>query len=361
MLEIRQKTLLAGLICLAVFSSIDTLSAQTPGTIRFFALGKIQTGIALADYAHELVVMGRDGWIYSIDPRQKSSQINRIDEPYQPASVVEMRNGLRNEFGPSFEVVTTKNFLVVQPKGRGDRWPQLFESSHRAFNDFMKKRGVNVRQGRFPMVAIVFPDQAAMYAEFKRLKIDATRVAGLYAGESNRVMTHDGGSSASIAETVRHEASHQSAFNSGVHSRVNDTPRWITEGVGQMFEPESMMTAGSASVRDRVNRDSLQFINRTYTDRHDTGFTDAMMSLVSDNSMFMDDSKIEEAYAVSWAMMFYLSERKPKSFARLLNHTASRPPFQEYSRKDRVKDFERIVGVDIFEYSKRVSWYLKEL
>ncbi len=60
-------------------------------------------------------------------------------------------------------------------------------------------------------------------------------------------------------------------------------------------------------------------------------------------------------------MMFYLSERKPKAFARLLNHTASRPPFETYLRKDRIKDFERIVGVDAFEFSKRMSWYLKEL
>ena len=60
-------------------------------------------------------------------------------------------------------------------------------------------------------------------------------------------------------------------------------------------------------------------------------------------------------------MMFYLSEREPKAFAGLLNHTASRPPFQEYTRKERLKDFERIVGVDTFEFSKRLAWYLKEL
>ena len=361
MLKTPQQAILTSFLCLAIVASADSTEAKTPGMVQFYALGKIQKGIALVDYAHEMIVMGRDGWIHSIDPRQESSQVDRIDESYQPASVVEMRNGLRSEFGPNFEVVATRSFLVVQPKGRGDRWPEMFESSHRAFYDFMKKRGVDVRQGRFPMVAIVFPDQAAMYAEFRRLKIDATRVAGLYAGESNRVMTHDGGRSQSIAETVRHEAAHQSAFNSGVHSRVNDIPRWITEGVGQMFEPEAMTTGRSATIRDRVNRDSMQFISRKYTDRHDTRISDTMMSLVSDNSMFKDDDQIEEAYAVSWAMMFYLSERKPKAFARLLNHTASRPAFEEYSRQDRAKDFERIVGADIFEFSKLVSWYLKEI
>jgi len=86
-----------------------------------------------------------------------------------------------------------------------------------------------------------------------------------------------------------------------------------------------------------------------------------VMQLVSDDTMFESESKIEEAYHVAWAMMFYLSERKPKAFARLLNHTASRPPFQAYGRTARIKDFERIVGLDTFEFSKRIAWYLKEL
>jgi len=361
MLGLRQTSHLTFLVCVITCGTMVPANAQTGKMVQFYALGRVQKGIELAEFAHEMVIMGRDGWIHSIDPRKRASQIDRIDGTYEPASTIELRNGLRREFGPSFEVIATKNFLVVQPKGRGDRWPKLFETSHRSFYRFMKMKGVRVRPGRFPMVAVVFPDQAAMYAEFKRLKIDASRVAGLYAGESNRVMTHDGGRSASIAETVRHETAHQSAFNSGVHSRVNDMPRWITEGVGQMFEPEAMVKGGSATVRDRVNQESIRFIRRKYTDRHDTKMTKAMMSLVGDDTMFKDDRKIEEAYSVAWAMMFYLSERKPKAFAKLLNHTASRPPFQEYSRLDRIKDFEKIVGVEMFEFSKRVGWYLKDL
>jgi hypothetical protein len=361
MLGFQRKTLCTALACLFLLASQRPVCGKTPGMVQFYAMGKVQKGIELAAFAHELVVMGRDGWIHSVDPRKSSSRLNRLDEKYQPASTVEMRNQLRREFGPQYEVVATKNFLVVQPKGRGDRWPQLFESSHRSFLSYMKRKGVKIREGRFPMVAIVFPDRTEMYREFRRLKIDVSRVAGLYSGDSNRVMTHDGGHSASIAQTVRHETAHQSAFNSGVHSRVNDMPRWITEGVGQMFEPEAMSNARSASIRERVNLESMAFIHRNYTDRHDISLAKAVMQLVSDDTMFEESSRIEEAYSVSWAMMFYLAERKPKAFARLLNHTASRPPFQEYTRAERIKDFERIVGVDTFEFSKRMSWYLKEL
>ena len=60
-------------------------------------------------------------------------------------------------------------------------------------------------------------------------------------------------------------------------------------------------------------------------------------------------------------MMFYLAERQPRAFAKILNHTASRPPFRGYTRSERIRDVEEIVGLDTFEFSKRVSWFLQSL
>jgi hypothetical protein len=358
----RSRPVAATIWVVLVVSFHGIANAQPPAMVEFFASGKLHQGMPLVDLAHEMIVIGRDGWLHSLDPRQPDSQIRALDKRYEPASATELRNQLRAEFGHQFDVLATKNFLVVQPRGRDQRWPRLFEQSHRSFVTYMSRRGVNVRSGRFPMVAVVFPDQSAMYDEFKKLKIDVSRVAGLYSNNSNRVMTHDGGQLSSIAATVRHEAAHQSAFNSGVHSRVNDTPKWITEGIGQMFEPSAMTdTRGASRVADRINRDSTRFMDATYQGRSDVQFSRDVMQLISDDTMFQDDKKVECAYAVSWAMMFYLAERQPKAFAAILNHTASRPPFAVYSRGDRVRDFERIVGVDTFEFSKRISWYLESL
>lgn len=336
--------------------------AQTTGMVQFFAGGKLQKGMPLVDLAQEMVVIGRDGWMHSLNPSNPKAQIRRLDERYQPASVTELRNQLRAEFGGYYEVVSTKHFLVVQPRNRGDRWPKLFEQSHRSFIDYMGKRGVTIRRGRFPMVAIVFPDEGVMYREFKKMKIDVSRVAGLYSLDSNRVMTHDGGRYNAIAATVRHEAAHQSAFNSGVHSRVNDMPRWITEGIGQMFEPAAMTNArAAASLSDRINLESVGFIKSKYKNRNDLNFSRAVRQLVGDDTMFENRSQVTEAYSIAWAVMFYLAERRPKAFAALLNHTARRPPFQEYNRGERLHDFERIVESDTFEFSKRLSWWLQSL
>ncbi len=352
---------IACLIVLALdFSAVA--QAQTAGLVEFFAGGKLHQGVPLVDLANQMIVMGRDGSLFSLDPHSDEARIQPIAGRYKPVSAVELRNQLRAEFGRDFEVLSTQHFLVVQPRGRGDLWPNLFEQSHRSFLSYMSKRGVTTRTGRFPMVAVVYPDQQSMYSEFRRLKIEAPRISGLYSNNSNRVMTHDGGRQASIAATVRHEAAHQSAFNSGIHSRVNDTPKWITEGIGEMFEPPAMTQPRGGSRRsDRVNRGSSQLIKTRYKGRRDIQFSRDVMQLVSDDTMFESEQQVNKAYAVSWAMMFYLAERHPTAFANILNHTTARPPFIDYPRASRVRDFERIVGADTMEFSKRVSSFVQSL
>ncbi len=346
----------------AIATTSSAFAVGPPGMVEYFASGKMRQGLKLLDVTGEIVVLGRDGWMHSIDPDDTEYRVRSIEGDYSPIDVSQMRSELGGEFGNRFEIKSTKNFLIVQPKGRGNKWSNLFEQSHRAFTSYMRRRGVKVRQGSFPMVAVVMPDEAAMYREFKRIGIQMNRVAGVYAGQSNRVITHDGGRQDFIAATVRHEAAHQSAFNSGVHSRLTDTPKWISEGIGQMFETAGMTNAATgASREERVNRDSLTFIKRTYKGRSDAEFSNTVMELLSGDTLFDNPKTVSKAYAVSWAMMFYLGEREAKKFAQLLNETSSRPPFRNYPRKDRINDIERILGCDTFEFSKRVSWYVHSL
>jgi hypothetical protein len=275
---------------------------------------------------------------------------------------MEMKSDLQREYGRTFEVVATNHFLVVQPRGRGERWADLFEQSHRSFVNYMSRRGVPIRRGRFPMVAVVMPDEAAMYGELQRMGVNAKRVAGIYARESNRVITHDGGHLARIAATVRHEAAHQSAYNYNVHSRVVITPRWVTEGIGQMFEPEAMVS-GQAGLkpRDRANRDSMRRLRQRFQGGQSPEFATAVRDLIGTNGMFERPNTTADAYAVAWAMAFYLAEREPQRFAAVLTGTASRGTYQPYDRFARLNDFERWVQCDIDEFAHKVAWFLDSL
>ena len=341
-----------------VHSSVS-FSQTMPALVEFSVSGKLQRGLKLVEFAQETVVIGRDGWLHTLKP---SSNIRPVSGEYEPIPAAQLRNELRAEFGRDFEVQATKNFLVVQPVGRGAQWPKMFEQSHPAFLTFMRRRGVEVLEGRFPMVAVVFPEENSMYAEFKKLKIDMSRVSGVYANGSNRVITHDGGQRDSIAATVRHEAAHQSAFNSGVHSRVNDTPKWITEGIGQMFEPAAMSDVRTSnSIQDTINRESLELLRKKYNLNDTMSLASTIERLILDDTMFGNESEVETAYAVAWAIMFYTAHRQTDAFAGVLNHTSTRPPFIEYARSEKMKDFEQIFGCDAYEMSKRLTRFLNWL
>ncbi|MFG0263140.1 MAG: DUF1570 domain-containing protein [Novipirellula sp. JB048] len=362
MAALRSRVLSLTLLASLIGGGENEAAGQIGGLIEFSAAGRLQRGLPLASLAEQIVVIGRDGGLHSLDPRQPETQLRSLAGDYQPLSARELRGQLQAEFGNEFEVVTTANFLVVQPRGRGERWARLFEQSHRGFIAYMSKRGVQVRQGRFPMVAIVLPDSASMYEEFEKQNLDVPRVAGIYSNNSNRVITHDSGHFDLIAATVRHEAAHQSAFNSGVHSRLNETPKWITEGIGQLFEPAAVThrhTAGQR--RERVNRESLRILRSSYGDENQTGWNQAIFDLISSDAMFDDEKQVQNAYAVAWAMMFYLAERQPQQFAAILDHTATRPPFARYGRHERRDDFERLIGVDAAEFSRRVGRFLDSL
>ncbi|MCS7467511.1 DUF1570 domain-containing protein [Stieleria sp. ICT_E10.1] len=341
--------------------SAGRCGAAAPALIEFTMGSNSLLGIPIMDFPSELIVLARDGQLHTLTGKAKEN-IRTLEASYQPATTMEMKVDLQKEFGRDFEVISTQHFLVVQPRGRGERWPQLFERSHRAFVAYMSRRGVQIRRGRFPMVAVVMPDSAAMYAELQRMNVDVKRVAGIYARESNRVITHDGGHLRFIADTVRHEAAHQSAYNYNVHSRVVITPRWVTEGVGQMFEPEAMVRGQSGlHTRDRVNQSSLEQLRTRYDGGRSPEFADAVRDLVGANEMFNNPATTADAYAVAWAMMFYLAEREPERFTAVLSGTASRGTYQPYDRFARLNDFERWVGTDIDQFAKKVSWFLKSL
>ncbi|MEL6897622.1 MAG: hypothetical protein AAFP90_16095, partial [Planctomycetota bacterium] len=173
--------------------------------------------LRLIDSPTYRVELQRDGWMQMYNPDQMPSgtKSRRIDPrspvSFSPLAVADLRQELQNEFGRDYEIRTTKNFVVVQPAGRGEQWPRTMERLHADFMRYMNLRRVQTRQGSFPMVAVVTADRPAMYAELKKCGVSAKRVAGVYDPLSNRMIMHDDGRADQIAATVRHEAAHQSA------------------------------------------------------------------------------------------------------------------------------------------------------
>ncbi|HBJ37301.1 MAG TPA: hypothetical protein DDZ51_21625 [Planctomycetaceae bacterium] len=306
-------------------------------------------GLQLVQASNLYLLLATDGQLHQLRTPPSPATVRTLNSPFTPDSAVAMRAKLTREFGPKMEVVATKHFLIVQSKGRGKHWPEMFENLHRQFTHQMRLRGVDVRSGRFPMVAVVLPDRAALQAELDRQQISGGNIAGVYVTSSNRVYTFDGGMNESTAAVIRHEAAHQSAFNCNVHSRLNETPKWISEGLGMMFEPAAMSNASgkeSGRTNERLNAEAMLLLRSRYADGAHSLSSD-VRRLISGDEMFQTPAEIADAYAISWLVMHFLSERKPAQFAALLNHTAARPPFETYTPAARAADFNRIVGRSI--------------
>jgi len=318
------------------------------GLVSFNHHGRSYVGMSLARDVSTWLILSNDGQLHYLDSEAEFRDVRSMKGEFVPASTMELRDSLIREFGPTFEVVVTRNFLVVQPRDRGKKWPETFDQLHRQFTGQMRSLGVNVRKGKFPMIAIVMPDLAALHQELASQDVPNNmfggNVAGIYIANSNRVYTHDSGNDASTLPILRHEAAHQSAFNSNVHSRLNKTPKWITEGLGMMMEPAAMTDGRSSTVLQRSNAEALAKLGKRY--RETPGLIESDVSrLIANVVMFEASTEIDAAYCISWLMMFYLSERRPTVFAKLLNHTATRAPFAEYPTSERTRDLEAISGL----------------
>ncbi|QDT60198.1 hypothetical protein SV7mr_27160 [Stieleria bergensis] len=360
----RRRCLLASLLTLALAVAAlpqAACIAAAPSLVRFTANSRQQLGTVLLNLADQAIVLGRDGQLHTLQGQQATT-IQAEKGTFSAIDALELKTQLAKEFGSGFEVQLTQHFVIVQPKNRGSHWPDLFERSHRSFLHYMTKRNVNIRSGRFPMVAVVMPDQAAMYGELAKMGLTAKRVAGVYARESNRVITHDGGHRSMVESTLRHEAAHQSAYNFNVHSRVNVTPRWITEGLGQMFEPQSMATPIAGHVwRDRVNHECVDYLNTMVKDSDTQGLAEAMNDLVGSDEMFANPKTTVYAYSLAWAMMFYLAEHEPHRFQNLVHDTVSRGAFRQYPRQDRLRDFHSWAGCSPEQFAIKLSRFIESI
>jgi hypothetical protein len=172
-------------------------------------------------------------------------------------------------------------------------------------------------------------------------------VIGYYSSQSNRIAlydmaegTHSHSAWQQNAATVVHEATHQTAFNTGIHRRFAVTPTWIAEGLGTLFEARGVWDSSQfPRLEDRVNRERLaNFREYLKAGRPPQGF----LLLVADDRQFQANPMA--AYAEAWALTFYLVEKEPRKYAQLLAKTAALEPFGTYPPAQRVADFRAIFG-----------------
>lgn len=334
----------------AVVACVQPAGAASPSDsmIQLTLRGQVVEGTPLTWSREQVLLLGRDGRLWEFPP-EEAKDFRKTSGRFRSYSPSELRAALLRELGQGYEVSGTGHYLVAHPRGQRDLWAERFEDRYRSFAHYFSVRGLKISEPAFPLIGVVCRDRQ----EFLRCSAGQglpaiAGVLGWYSVESNRILLYDIDGQSSdrdnwqeTAATLIHEATHQIAFNTGVHSRYAPPPVWVAEGMATLFEAPGVYDWRFHTTRsDRVNRVRLRRFQQLAS-RHRPEW---IRDLVATDRLFRNEPAA--AYAEAWALTFHLTESEPKKYAAYLARTAAHPPFEEVTAEERLADFTAVFGDD---------------
>lgn len=331
-----------------------------------------------------LLLQTRDGALWSIMPDELVAR-PPDDTPFQPLSPDQLGSQLLRELPAGFELHVTQHYLVCHNTSRAyAQWcGALFERLYLAFTNYWSRRGFNLREPEFPLVALVFADKPSFAAYAQHELGDATdAIIGYYSLRTNRMTAYDltgiqalrhpndrRGSTAQInrmlarpeaeriVATIIHEATHQIAFNCGLQTRYADIPPWISEGIAVYFETPDLTSTTGWQALGSVNRLRLAGF-RDYLRRRPA---DSLKTLLTDDSRMRNSRDAADAYSEVWALCYFLIRQRPQQFHEYFKILAAKPPLVWDDADKRLADFTAAFGPDLRALDEEFLRYLSRV
>lgn len=324
-------------------------------------------GVPIGLFADQTFIMKSDGKIQFLENASIRHQ-RIVSERFQPIQASDLALELHAEFGRQYSVKQDPPYLIVAHPGRAAAWSKRFRNIVHSFRIYCSTHGIKIRPIEFPLTAVVFGTQREFlrYANLESAKLPPNCV-GYYSQKSNRIVMFESptgkntdgnnGNNTETIATICHEATHQLAFNTGLHQRLSATPLWLAEGFATMFE--SPLLAGL-----NTKEGSSRWPESRRQDWRDLAKKPNTLANLID-SLIREDTKFEsnpmDAYCASWAMVAYLSQRRSNEFSQFVERMASMPPYQDYSALARIQDFREVFGGDSRIMTKNLIQYIESL
>lgn len=371
--------------CLLLLGLTRAGSAAEPALLELKVGKQVFFGKTLAHDSDSAWLLERDGQLRLIELKDVTS-FRKVGSRFSRLDTSAIRDSLRRELGQGLEIAGSGHYLVAAAPGRVNQFAQIFEDVYRAFHIYFTARGFSLREPEFPMVAIVFPGQAdfARYAKAEGVTVNRG-FRGYYLCTSNRTALYDsstagragadsalpfglagmdddqrrfplrqghllhpagrvfGSIEAGLEGTMIHEATHQVAFNTGLHSRIGWNPKWVSEGLATLFEAPGIRNgSGQGGLSTRLNRERYVWHGNYRQARRKS---DSLRAFVASDALF--ESGVLDAYSEAWALTFFLVETRSRQYSDYLRRIAARPPLEEYTSAQRVEDFQSAFGDDL--------------
>ncbi len=310
-----------------------------------------------------VLLLGQDGVLHTVQPDQILAR-GTDESPFTALTPEEAAALWLSRLPEGFEVHRTSHYVILHNASREYvRWcGGLLERLYVSFNNYFTRRGFQVSEPQFPLIVIVFATQA-QYVEHCRDEVGPaiSQIKGHFNLQTNLVTTYDltgSGGTVSALElarslarpevqqniaTVVHEATHQLANNCGLLRRWNDTPQWLNEGLAMFFETPDVRGSRAVTSVGLVNTARLaQF--RSYLSRRPA---DSLRTLLQDDRRLQNTDTATDAYAESWALVYYLLLQRPREFTAYIERIASKPPLSYAAAEERIRDFRETVQDDL--------------
>ena len=339
---------------------------------------KLEGRIIAEDVEGNLVLEERSGIWFKINnkaPNEKNSDKPAIllterssdQKPFVPMTQDEMAQMLKEEFPEHFKVLKTERYLVVYDTSLAyARWcASMLERLHTAFYHQWERRGLKLQKPEFPLVAILFADRKDFILFVKREVDDiGESIAAYYNFNTNRIVFSDltgyekefdgptklskkqaqiflsrPGAEQSISSFV-HEATHQVAFNSGMHKRYSSCPLWLSEGIAMCYETPDLTSTKGWNAESKINYSRLEHLLVFMADQP----RDAVGKMVRSDDPLRKTEMMHSYYATSWALVYYLQRQKPKEFIKYMQMISEKESFVVDSEEKRMKEFEEHFG-----------------
>jgi hypothetical protein len=284
------------------------------------------------------------------------SKFRKVGSEFKSLSPSLLAGHLRKELGKDFDVATRGDYVVCAPPGKGQEYLQLLNTVQKSFDGYFSRRGWKLENPEFPLTVIVYLEKS----EFDRCcradgMVPSPNLKGYYHPQTNRVTVFAGegaarsqksksGSEASTSiNTVVHEAIHQLAFNSGLHSRVGENPRWVVEGLATLLEAGALKSTSRDDMKSRINPERLRWFQEYRKNRR----TGTIADLITRDEALYAANPLD-FYSEAWALTFYLAEARRPDYVQYLKRISARDPLgPKYTAAERLADFQAVLGKDI--------------
>lgn len=324
-----------------------------------------------------ILLLARDGRLWPIAAKQLS-QREATDRSFRPLTSEETADRLLSRFGKGFGVVQTKHYVICTNTNReyAEWCGSLFERLLSSFLAFWGRRGLDLHEPAAPLVAVVFADER-QFDEFA--SADAGPAArdshGYYSIDNNYVVLYNltshttGGRLARSAAEIRrrlaaaglnvatvvHEATHQIAFNCGMHRRYADNPLWLVEGMAMFFETPDLNSRNGWRTAGELNAGRLRRFREYVVNRREP---ESLRTLVAGSERFADAALAEDAYAEAWALNYFLIKTRRMEYIEFLKRVADKPALRWDQPEQRLDEFQTAFGDDLAEFDRSFLRYM---